>query len=615
MKDVVREEQQTVVIRFAGDSGDGMQLTGKQFTHTSAVLGNDVHTFPDFPAEIRAPAGSLHGVSGFQLSFSELDIHTPGDSLDILVAMNPAALKVNINDLNKGGLLLCDSDKFIKRDWEKAGYTENPLEDKELDNYRVVKAPITDLTLRSLEEFSLSRAKARKCKNMFALGIVFWLYNRPLEPTIEQIKSKYADSEDIVNANIKALKTGYNFAITAELFTQHYDVKEASLPPGHYRQITGNEAIALACAVAAKKSGKQLLATGYPITPSSDILHFLSNYASLGVKTFQAEDEMGAIGAAIGGSYAGHLAVTCTSGPGMDLKGEFLGLSVMSELPLAVVNVQRAGPSTGMPTKVEQADLFLALHGRHGECPIPVLAPSSPGRCFYILLEAYKIAVKYMTPVIVLSDAYLAGGAEPWMIPDLNDIDDIELDQISNDKKDIDNISFNPYQRNANLARPWVVPGTLGFEHVIGGLEKEDITGKISYSPENHQLMVDKRREKVEGIAKDYPALAVNGNGEGDLLIITWGSNLGVVQTAVGVLQNKGIKISFVALEHLYPLPQDLSSILNSFKRAAVVELNSGQLCSVLRDKYLKDIKSISKTTGKPFKVDELIKAILQLEV
>ena len=609
-KDSKATEVDTVVIRFAGDSGDGMQITGKQFTETSAVLGNDVHTLPDFPAEIRAPAGTLHGVSGFQLSFSSLDIHTSGDNIDVLVAMNPAALSVNLAELEEQALIIVDSDKFVEREFAKSGIDTNPLEDNSLSNYRIVTAPITSLTLTAVEDLGLSRAKARKCKNMFALGIVFWLYNRPLSHTVSWLENKFQANPDIASANVKALKAGYNYAITAELFSEQYKVREANLPKGHYRQITGNEAVSLAIATAAEKSESEVLVAGYPITPSSDILHYSASYQAFGVKTFQAEDEMAAAGAALGAAYAGHLSLTCTSGPGLDLKAETIGLAVMTELPMVIVDVQRAGPSTGMPTKVEQADLLQAMYGRHGECPVPILAPSTPGDCFYTVLDAFKIAAKYMTPVIVLSDAYLANGAEPWLIPDVDKIDKINLK--SKESPVAEKGDFKPYARDESLARPWVKPGTKGFEHRIGGLEKEQLTGKISYTPENHQAMVDTRLEKIEGIANSLPKLETVGDSSGDLLLITWGSNWGVVDTAVAALKEKGYKISYVNLRYLFPLQNELKDILNNFKQVVTVELNKGQLCSVLRAKYLKDVKSINKVTGKPFKVSEVISSCIK---
>ena len=479
---VKRVPLKTVVIHFAGDSGDGMQVAGMQFTHASAVIGNDVRTYPDFPAEIRAPAGTLPGVSGFQLSFSSQRIHTPGDHYDVLVAMNPAALKASLKNIKPGGILMIDEDKFTPKDLKKANIPDNPLEVASQLGCRVIRLPMTSLTIQALEGKSISRSQARKAKNLFALGVVYWLFHRPLEETVNWIKERFKENEVIIEANILALKAGYHYAITAGLFAEHYEVEAAPLPPGEYRQITGNQALAWGCVAAALSAKQTLLVCGYPITPASDILHMLAKYGAYGVKTFQAEDEIAAIGAAIGAAYGGALALTSTSGPGMDLKSEGLGLAVMAELPLVVVDVQRAGPSTGMPTKVEQSDLLTALFGRHGECPVPVLAPATPGDCFHIAIQAFHLAITYMTPVIILSDAQLANGAEPWKIPDLEDLPSIHLPYHQAGE------AFKPYERDQNtLSRPWAIPGTAGLEHRIGGLEKEHETGNISYDPDNHQ--------------------------------------------------------------------------------------------------------------------------------
>lgn len=598
---VKRIPLETVVIHFAGDSGDGMQVVGMQFTQSSAIMGNDVRTYPDFPAEIRAPAGTLPGVSGFQLSFSSNLIHTPGDHYDVLIAMNPAALKVSLKNVKPGGILIIDEDKFTAKDLKKANIPDNPLEMSELSECRVIRLPMTSLTLQALESIDITRPQARKCKNLFALGVVYWLYHRSLDDTIEWIKERFKDSPKIIEANMAALKAGYHYAITAGLFADHYEVEAAKLPPGEYRQMTGNQALAWGCVAAALKAKQTLLVCGYPITPASDILHMLAKYSAYGVKTFQAEDEIAAVGAAIGAAYGGSLAVTSTSGPGMDLKSEGLGLAVMAELPIVVVDVQRAGPSTGMPTKVEQSDLLTALYGRHGECPVPILAPATPGDCFYMALEAFRIAVTYMTPVIILSDASLANGAEPWQIPDLDALPEITVKHC----KDAEN--FKPYQRDANtLARPWAVPGTPGLEHRIGGLEKEHITGNISYDPANHQHMVKLRAAKVENIAFSKPMLERIGEAKGKVLVIGWGSTYGAIRTVIETMQQEGKEITFVHCRSMHPLPKELGDIVKHFDHVLVVELNLGQLCQIIRARYLVDAKSIHKVTGKPFSVHEL---------
>ncbi len=599
---VKRIPLETVVIHFAGDSGDGMQLAGMQFTQSCATLGNDVRTYPDFPAEIRAPQGTLPGVSGFQLSFSERDIHTPGDNYDVLVAMNPAALKVTQNTLKRGGILIVDEDKFNDKEFKKAGISENPLTSQALEAFRVIRLPMTSLTLKALEEVEISRSGARKCKNMFALGVVYWLYHRDLEDTKAWINERFKESPEVANANIIALRAGYHYAITAELFAEHYTVKAAKLPKGEYRQITGNHALAWGCVAAAYQAKKSLVVSGYPITPASDILHFLAKFSHFGVKTFQAEDEIAAMGASIGAAYGGSLAITTTSGPGMDLKSEALGLAVMTELPVVVVDVQRAGPSTGMPTKVEQSDLLTAMFGRHGECPLPVLAPSTPGDCFYMVLEAFRIATKYMTPVILLSDAYLANSAEPWKIPSLSQLPTFNI--AHHEEKE----GFLPYARDdETLSRPWAIPGTAGLEHRIGGLEKQHETGNISYDPQNHQKMVDIRAAKIAGIAKDLPALEVLGEKKGKVLVIGWGGTYGAIRSAVEALREKGHAISAVHLRYLYPLQAEVAELLKAFDHVVVVELNKGQLCHLLRAQFLVDAKGINKVEGKPFGVAELM--------
>lgn len=599
-------ELETVVIRFAGDSGDGMQLVGGQLSNASATLGNDVHTFPDFPAEIRAPAGTLPGVSGFQLSFSSKDIHTSGDQLNVLVALNPAGLKTNLADLEEGGLLLVNSDSFSEKDLKKANYKTNPLLTGELDGYRLFKLEMTSLTLNAVKECGLTHSQASKCKNMFALGITSWLYTRPLEPIIAWLEKKFSAREDLLKANIAALKAGYNYALTTELFTERYVVNKAKLLPGTYRQITGNEALTLGCVAACMKSQQPFVLSGYPITPASAILQSLSKYESLGISIFQAEDEIAAMAATVGAAYGGALAMTTTSGPGFDLKAEALGLAVMTELPMVVVNVQRAGPSTGMPTKTEQADLLSAMYGRHGECPVPILAPRSPGDCFHIVLEAFRIAINYMTPVIILSDGYLATGAEPWRLPELNELPELKP-TFRTDKN-----NYFPYARDEKtLARDWVVPGTPGLEHRIGGLEKEMTTGNISYDPRNHQAMVNTRAEKIARIAETIAPAEIFGEKQGDVLVISWGGTYGSVISAVELLQQEGHKISSVHLRHLFPFPKNLNNILKSFKKVIVAELNTGQLCRLLRAEFLVDAQSVSKVTGKPFLIQELRESFL----
>lgn len=596
------QTKETIVIRFAGDSGDGMQLTGSQFTNTSAVLGNDVHTFPDFPAEIRAPAGTLPGVSGFQLSFSSKDIHTAGDKLNALVAMNPAGLKVNLADLEKGGLLIVNADSFDERDLKKANYAHNPLDTGELAQYRVFSLPITTLTLNALKETTLSHSQATKCKNMFALGVAFWLYTRPLDHTISWLEKKFSASPEIAQANIHVLKAGFNYALTTELFSERYEIKKAQLAPGHYRQITGNEALGLGCVAAATQAKRPMLLSGYPITPASAILGQLSKYLNANIKTFQAEDEIAAICASIGAAFGGTLAVTSTSGPGLDLKAEALGLAVMTELPLVVIDVQRAGPSTGMPTKTEQADLLTAMYGRHGECPIPILAPASPGDCFHIMIEAFRIALKYMTPVIVLSDAYLANGAEPWKIPDISTLPNLQPTFHTDPE------NFTPYTRNPDtLARLWAIPGTPGLEHRLGGLEKDKKTGNISYDPINHHDMVMMRAEKIQRISQDIEPLKILGPQKGKLLVISWGGTYGTILSAIEDLP----EVSAIHLRHLYPFPPNLGEILNRFDKVLVPELNRGQLSRLLRAEFLVDTIPYNKITGKPFLISEIREKIL----
>ena len=604
---VIRQERERITIRFAGDSGDGMQLTGDQLTVTSALAGNDISTFPDFPAEIRAPAGTLPGVSGFQLSFSNHDIHTAGDSLDVLVAMNPAALKVNLADLKAHGILLVNSDNFSENDLRKAAYAENPLESDELDGYRLYQVPLSALTLKAVEAAGLSKRQADRCKNLFALGVVFWLFDRPVEHTLSWLESKFSRLPDVKLANQLALKAGYNFAMTME-FAEHYKIKPAPLPPGIYRQITGNQALALGCVAVAVQAKQPMLLSSYPITPASDILHELAKYQHFGIKTFQAEDEIAAISGAIGAAFGGVLALTTSSGPGILLKAEGISLAITAELPLVVIDVQRAGPSTGMPTKTEQADLLMAIHGRHGESPLAVLAPQTPGDCFDIVLEAFRLALKYMTPVMVLSDGYLANGAEPWLLPDVEHLPDLQP-AFHTDPQ-----NFTPYLRNPEtLARAWAVPGTPGLEHRLGGLEKDRVTGNVSYDPTNHEAMVHTRAQKIQGIAHDLPLLEVQGPPQGKLLVVGWGGTYGAITSAVESLQAEGKSVAAVHLRYLFPLQKNLEEILHNYEKVLVPELNLGQLCEIVRAKFLIDALPLNKVQGKPFLVSELRQRMLEL--
>jgi 2-oxoglutarate ferredoxin oxidoreductase subunit alpha len=596
------EELETVTIRFAGDSGDGMQLTGTQFSDTSAMVGNDISTLPDFPAEIRAPAGSLPGVSGFQLNFSSHDIRTPGDSPDVLVAMNPAALKVNLADLEDGGILIVNTDAFSENNLKKAGYPVSPLEDGSLQHYRVFKLPITTLNRAALrEEVKLPSKEIDRCKNFWALGLMYWLYDRPLEPTMKWIESKFRKNAEVMKANATALRAGFAYAEAAEIFTTHYRVKRAIITPGRYRKITGNEATALGFVAASVLAGRPLFYASYPITPASDILHELAARKNFGVKTFQAEDEIAAVCAAIGASFTGHLGLTGTSGPGLALKSEAIGLAVMTELPLVVIDVQRGGPSTGLPTKTEQADLLQAMFGRNGECPVAVIAPATPADCFDMAIEAFRIATKHMLPVIYLSDGYLANGAEPWRLPTIDQLPRFDV------KFRTEPNGFQAYDRDPDtLARPWAIPGTPGLEHRIGGIEKQDITGNVSYDPENHMHMVQTRAAKVALIANDIPELEIFGASEGRLLVVGWGSTHGSITSAVEEMQNQGKAVSSVHLRHLNPFPRNLGEILGRFDRVLVPELNMGQLAMLLRSRFLVPAISFPKVKGKPFKISEL---------
>jgi 2-oxoglutarate/2-oxoacid ferredoxin oxidoreductase subunit alpha len=596
-----REVLDQAVIRFAGDSGDGMQITGNQFTNTAAIYGNDIATFPDYPAEIRAPAGTVPGVSGFQLNFSSSEVHTPGDSVDALIAMNPAALKVNIADLKANGILIVNSDSFKEGDLRKAKLTANPLEDHSLDKFRVFPVELDRLTRAALQHLGLDTKSMDRCKNFFALGMCYWLYNRSMEPTVRWIDDKFKKKPLIAEANKLTLKAGYSYCEATEAFQITYEIPPAQLSAGLYRNISGNQALALGLVTGAQKAGLKLFLGSYPITPASDILHELSQLKNFGVITFQAEDEIAAITSTIGAAYAGCLGITTTSGPGMALKTEAMGLAVATEIPLVICDIQRGGPSTGLPTKTEQADLLQALFGRNSEAPIPVLAPSTPGDCFWIGVEACRIAVKYMVPVIILSDGYLANGAEPWKIPNVDEIPAFPVKFAS------DPIDFQPYRRDPQtLARPWAIPGTPGLEHRIGGLEKQDVTGNINYEPLNHEKMVRIRAAKIDAIVQDVPDIVPAGDPEGDLLVVSWGSTYGAITQAVNSQREKGRKVGHIHLRHLNPLPANVGDVLKRFKRVVVPELNMGQLLWILRAKFLVDAVGLNKIQGRPFKQHEL---------
>jgi 2-oxoglutarate ferredoxin oxidoreductase subunit alpha len=590
-------------VRFCGDSGDGMQLAGTQFTNTSALLGNDVATFPDFPAEIRAPRGTKAGVSGFQIHFSSTEIYTPGDTVDALVAMNPAALTTNIGDLREGGILLVNRDSFDGKGLEQAGYATNPLEDGSLSKYKLHSVDMTKLTRLAVEGLGLSQKEADRCRNFFAMGLVFWLYDRSLEPTLRFIESKFGKLPGVAQANTNALKAGYNYGETVEAISTQYHVGPAKLAPGKYRNIEGNEALAWGLLAASRLSDKQLFLGAYPITPASDILHYLSTFKNFDVLTFQAEDEIAAITATIGAAFAGSMAVTASSGPGIALKAEAMGLAVMTELPMLIINVQRGGPSTGLPTKTEQADLLQALYGRNGECPMPVIAASSPGDCFYVAQEAWRIATRFMLPVMVLTDGYIANGSEPWRIPELSELSKIEITHpgpLSNGDE------FLPYERDERLSRPWAIPGTAGLEHRIGGLEKANITGNVSYDPVNHEKMCHLRAQKVANVADDIPLQKVDGPETGDLLVLSWGGPYGACATAVHRAQKAGKKVAHCHLRYINPLPKNLETILRSYKQVLIPELNLGQLSMIIRSKFLIDAISLNKIQGKPFHVSEI---------
>ena len=606
-----REVIDHAIIRFAGDSGDGMQITGSQFTNTVALYGNDIATFPDYPAEIRAPAGTLPGVSGYQLHFSSNEVYTPGDAVDVLIAMNPAALKMNVADLKANGILIVNSDAFAETDLRKAQMAVNPLEDHSLDKFRVFPVELERLTKTALEHLGLDAKSMSRCKNFFALGMCYWLYNRSMDSTIRWIQDKFAKKPLLVEANKLAMKAGYSYCEATEAFQISYEIPPAQLAPGLYRNLSGNQALALGFITASQKSGLRLFQGSYPITPASDILHELSQYKDFGVMTFQAEDEIAAITSAIGAAYGGALAITTTSGPGMALKTEALGLAVAVELPLVVCDIQRGGPSTGLPTKTEQADLLQAMFGRNSEAPIPVIAASTPSDCFWAALEASRIAVKFMVPVILLSDGYLANGAEPWRIPSVDEIPDIPV------KFTTDPVDFKPYRRDPHtLSRPWAIPGTPGLEHRIGGLEKQDVTGNINYEPLNHEKMVRLRAAKVEAVAQDIPPVEPVGDPEGDLLIVAWGSTHGAITAAVKAQRAKlggRRKIGHVHLRHLNPLPMNLGDVMNRYKQILVPELNMGQLLWLLRAKFLVNATGLNKIQGRPFKQSELEQKISEL--
>jgi 2-oxoglutarate/2-oxoacid ferredoxin oxidoreductase subunit alpha len=601
-------ELDRVTIKFAGDSGDGMQLAGTQFTNTSAVVGNDIATFPDIPAEIRAPQGSLPGVSGFQISFSSHHIYTPGDAPDVLVAMNPAALKTNIADLPRGGILVVNEDEFSDTNLKKAAYKANPLEDGSLGAYRVFRVPVTSLTSRTLKDSGLTAVQVDRCKNMFTLGLMFWMYSRPLETTLNWIDEKFGKNPPIADANKAALKAGYHFGETTEMFATHYHVPKAKTKPGLYRNITGNEATALGWLAASKLAGRPLFYGSYPITPASDVLHELARFKRFGVKTFQAEDEIAAIGAAIGAAFGGSLGLTGTSGPGLALKSEAIGLAVMVELPLVIMNVQRGGPSTGLPTKTEQADLLQAMFGRNGESPVGIVAPATPSDCFHMAIEAWRFAIKYRTPVIFLSDGYLGNGSEPWLLPDVDSLAKMDPDFAS------DPDTFQPYARNPQtLARPWAIPGTPGLEHRIGGLEKADITGNVNYEAANHNKMVHLRAEKIERMVQDVPDIEVAGDDSGGLLVLGWGSTYGVITTAVQRARAQGKRVTSAHIRYINPLPANLGEVLKRYDHVLMPEMNLGQMRLLLRGKYLVDVIGLNKVSGRPFTIAEIETRIAEL--
>jgi 2-oxoglutarate ferredoxin oxidoreductase subunit alpha len=606
---------QDVVIKFAGDSGDGMQLTGQQFTNNTALLGIDLATFPDFPAEIRAPLGTLPGVSGFQIHFSSNRVYTPGDVCDVLVAMNAAALKVNLKSLKKGGKIIANLEGFDTKNLRLAAYSDgvNPLEDGSLDGYELTKVDVTKLTREALKEYTeLGNKERDRAKNMFVLGLIYWIYNRSLDNTIEFLKEKFGKKPNIFNSNVDVLKAGYNYGDTAELFSTRYKVEKSKMEPGHYRSIMGNQALSMGLIAGSQKSGLPLFLGSYPITPATDILHELSKYKNFGIRTFQAEDEIAGIAAAIGASYGGSIGLTTTSGPGMALKTEAMGLAMMLEIPLVIVNIQRGGPSTGLPTKTEQSDLMQAYYGRNGEAPIPIIAASTPSDCFQMAFEAVRIALQHMTPVILLSDGYIANGAEPWKFPNASDLPTIEVKfKTSLDEGEE---KYLPYKRNEKLARPWAIPGTPGLEHRIGGLEKQAETGNVSYDSENHEFMVKTREAKVEKIADYIPLQTIDsGNEKGKILVLGWGSTYGTIKSAVQELQAKGKDVSHAHIKYMRPFPKNLGDILKNFETVLIPEINNGQLIKIIRDKYFVDAKGFNRIMGSPIAKHELVDAIEKL--
>ena len=606
---------QDVVIKFAGDSGDGMQLTGSQFTNNSALLGLDLATFPDFPAEIRAPQGTLPGVSGYQLRFSSDEIFTPGDACDVLVAMNAAALKVNLTSLKRGGIIIANTDGFDSKNLRLANYPEgiNPIEDNSLDSYEVIKMDVTKMTREALKDISMGMKEKDRAKNMFVLGFLYWMYNREMNNTIEFLRDKFGKKAEIFESNVKALQAGYNFGDTTETFRNRYSVAKAKMTPGNYRSIMGNQALSYGLIAASQKSGLQLFLGSYPITPASDILHELSKYKNFGIKTFQAEDEIAAITSTIGASYGGSLGVTTTSGPGMALKAEAMGLAVMLEIPLLIIDVQRGGPSTGLPTKTEQSDLMQAYYGRNGECPMPVISASTPSDCFAAAYEAVRISVQHMTPVILLSDGYIANGAEPWKYPSSADLPEIKVNFATSDLLD-DKGKFQPYKRDDKLVRPWAIPGTPGLEHRVGGLEKQDGTGNVNYESENHQHMVKTRQAKIDKIADYIPEQKLDSGPEkGKILVLGWGSTYGSIKSAVKDLQTEGHAVSHAHLRYVRPFPKNLGEILDNFEHVLIPEINNGQLIKIIRDVYFVDAKGYNKIMGIPITKGELIEEIKKM--
>jgi 2-oxoglutarate ferredoxin oxidoreductase subunit alpha len=610
-KSVSNKTIDNVTIRFAGDSGDGMQLSGGRFTQTSAVVGNDLSTLPDFPAEIRAPAGSLAGVSSYQIHFSSQEIHTPGERPDVLVAMNPAALKVHLKDLIPGGTLIVNKNAFTKKNLSLAGYDSDPTEDDSLvDYYSTHFIEMGKLVTLACEDIDIPSKMVDRTKNLCALGVLFWMYDRPLEPTIDWLNQKFKSKPDIIEANVRALNAGYNYGDTAEIFTTKYIVEKAKLPAGKYRNMNGTLASCLGILTAAEKSNLDITFAGYPITPASNILHTLSNWKKFGIKTYQAEDEIAGIGAALGASYGGSLGITASSGPGIALKTEFMGLAIMTELPLVIINVQRGGPSTGLPTKTEQSDLFQAVYGRNGEAPIPVLAPTTPGDCYHAAYEACRIAVKYMTPVMVLSDGYLVNGSEPWLIPNPDDLQSFNVEFA----KEEDAEDFLPYKRNPEtLARSWAIPGTKGLEHRIGGLEKQDITGNVNYDSDNHQKMVEIRAQKVANIANEIPPTEIFGESKGDVLILSWGSGHGASRAATESLLSENIKVGHASIKWISPLPSDLGTILKNYKKVLIPEVNTGQFRQIIRAEYLVDAIGLNEVQGKPLGASKIVEKVKDL--